>query len=52
MGLFSYHMPRVEVRHRIFIVIQLVTGKATGVLLFLPMLLMAVITSGRSRPSV
>ncbi|WP_228032096.1 hypothetical protein [Mycolicibacterium sp. P9-22] len=43
IGLIGYYMLRIEGRHPILTFIQLVTGAATGILLFLPMLLMAVI---------
>ncbi len=44
IGLIGYRMLRIEGgRHPILTFIQLVTGAATGVLLLLPMLLMAVI---------
>ncbi|MGU3500967.1 hypothetical protein [Mycobacterium sp. C31M] len=43
IGLIGYYMLRIEGRHPILTLIQLVTGAATGILLFLPMLLMAVI---------
>ncbi|KUI34275.1 hypothetical protein AU194_18025 [Mycobacterium sp. GA-2829] len=43
IGLIGYRMLRIEGRHPLLTFIQLVTGAATGVLLFLPMLLMAVI---------
>ncbi|QFS90348.1 hypothetical protein FIV07_06280 [Mycobacterium sp. THAF192] len=43
IGLIGYHMLRIEGRHPLLTFIQLVTGAATGLLLFLPMLLMAVI---------
>src|SRR5690349_18712615 len=43
IGLIGYHMLRIEGRHPLLTFIQLVTGAATGILLFLPMLLMAVI---------
>lgn len=43
IGLIGYRMLRIEGRHPILTFVQLVTGAATGLLLFLPMLLMAVI---------
>ncbi|WP_241473129.1 hypothetical protein [Mycolicibacterium neoaurum] len=43
IALIGYRMLRMEGRHPILALIQLVTGAATGVLLLLPMLLMAVI---------
>jgi len=43
IGLISYFLLRIEGRHPILTFVQLVTGAATGVLLLLPMLLMAVI---------
>lgn len=43
IALIGYHLLRIEGRHPILTFVQLVTGAATGVLLLLPMLLMAVI---------
>ena len=43
IGLIGYRMLRIEGRHPILTFVQLVTGAATGVMLLLPMLLMAVI---------
>lgn len=43
IGLIGYFLLRIEGRHPILTFVQLVTGAATGVLLLLPMLLMAVI---------
>jgi hypothetical protein len=43
IALIGYFLLRIEGRHPILTFIQLVTGAATGVLLLLPMLLMAVI---------
>jgi hypothetical protein len=44
IGLIGYFLLRIEGRHPILTFVQLVTGAATGVLLLLPMLLMAVIS--------
>lgn len=43
IGLIGYILLRIEGRHPVLAFVQLVTGAATGVLLLLPMLLMAVI---------
>lgn len=43
IGLIGYRVLRIEGRHPILTFVQLVTGAATGVMLLLPMLLMAVI---------
>jgi len=43
IGLIGYFLLRIEGRHPILTFIQLVTGAATGILLLLPMLVMAVI---------
>lgn len=43
IGLIGYFLLRIEGRHPILTFVQLVTGAATGVLLLVPMLLMAVI---------
>ncbi|BBY21907.1 hypothetical protein MSTO_21120 [Mycobacterium stomatepiae] len=43
IGLIGYFLLRIEGRRPILTFVQLVTGAATGVLLLLPMLLMAVI---------
>ncbi len=43
IGLIGYYMLRMEGRHPLLTFVQLVAGAATGVLLLLPMLLMAVI---------
>ncbi|WP_232078957.1 hypothetical protein [Mycobacterium florentinum] len=44
IGLIGYFLLRIEGRRPILTFVQLVTGAATGVLLLLPMLLMAVIS--------
>lgn len=43
IALIGYRMLRMEGRHPLLTMLQLVTGAATGVLLLLPMMLMAVI---------